>query len=93
MNYQSRLAFGSLLAIVAGAGPAAADVIFTDATFNPANYASSPIYTTDPSASIVPTFSPGQLQFTSTFTLPGNPPTYTVAEGFVNTTFTYNPLT
>ena len=33
------------------------------------------------------------LSRTSSFTAPGNPPTYTVAQGLVNTTFTYNPLT
>src|SRR5215831_8316572 len=93
MHLRSRLTLAGLLSIMAGVGPAAADVIFTDTTFNPANYVSSPVFSSDPSASIVSTFSPGQLQFTSTFTAPGNPPTYTVAEGLVNTTFTYNPLT
>jgi len=93
MHHRSRLTLAGLLSIMAGVGPAAADVIFTDTTFNPANYVSSPVFSSDPSASIVSTFSPGQLQFTSTFTAPGNPPTYTVAEGLVNATFTYNPLT
>src|SRR5215471_3227372 len=93
MHLRFHLTMAGLLSILAGSAPAAANVIFTDTTFNPANYVWSPVFSSDPSASIVPTFSPGQLQFTSTFTAPGNPPTYTVAEGLVNATFTYNPLT
>ena len=93
MHLRFHLTMAGLLSILAGSAPAAANVIFTDTTFNPANYASSPVFSSAPSASIVPTFSPGQLQFTSTFTAPGNPPTYTVAESLVNTTYTYNPLT
>jgi hypothetical protein len=83
-------AFVALLAIAA-ADTARAGVVFTDTTFNPADYISSPVYTSDVSASIVPAFSPGQLQFTSTFTAPGNPPTYTVAEAEINSTFSYSP--
>lgn len=93
MHPIARLTIGGLLAIAAGAAPAAADVMFTDTTFNLAPYAASPTYSSDPSATIVYGSSAGTLQFTSTFTLPGNPPVYTLAQGLVNTTFTYNPLT
>jgi hypothetical protein len=93
MHAIARLTIGSLLAIGAGAAPATADVVFTDNTFNLADYAPSPTYSSDPSASIVHSSSAGTLQFTSTFTAPGNPPTYTVAQGLANTTFTYDPLT
>jgi hypothetical protein len=82
-----------LLAITADAIPASAGVMFTDNTFNLSNYSPSPTYTSDPSASIVYTSLAGTLQFTSTFTVPGNPPSYTVAQGLANVTFTYDPLT
>jgi hypothetical protein len=97
MNPFLRASVGGVLVIVGGTAPAAADVVFTDNSFDLVNYAPSPTYSSDPSASIVYSSnfpsSPGTLQFTSTFTLPGNPPTYTVAQGLVNTTFTYDPLT
>lgn len=92
----TRLASGAALAIVAGAGPAAADVIFTDNIFNLANYSASLAYASDPSASIVygnPVTPADTLQFTSDFTAPGNPPTYVVAQGLANTTFAYDPST
>jgi hypothetical protein len=90
-----RLALGAVLAIVAGAGPAAA-LVFTDNTMNVANYTASLIYSSDPSASIVygnPATPSDTLQFTGDFTLPGNPPTYVVAQGLTNNTFDYDPLT
>jgi hypothetical protein len=93
MHPIARLTMGGLLAIAAGAAPAAADVMFTDTTFNLAYYAASPTYSSDPSATIVHSSSAGTLQFTSTFTLPGNPIVYSLAQGLVNTTFTYDPLT
>lgn len=93
MHLMARLTIGSLLAIAAGAAPAAADVMFIDTTFNLADYSPSAAYTSDPSASITYSSSAGTLQFVSTFTAPGNPPTYEVAQGLLNTTFTYDPLT
>jgi len=63
-----------LLAIAAGAAPAAAGVMFTDNTFNLADYMASPTYTLDLSASIVYSSPAGTLQFTSTFTATGSPP-------------------
>lgn len=46
MHLRSRLTLAGLLSIMAGVGPAVADVIFSDTTFNPANYVSSPIFST-----------------------------------------------
>jgi hypothetical protein len=92
----ARLALGSMLAIVAGAGPASADVMFTDNTFNLGNYSPSPAFASDPSASIVyanPVSPANTLQFTADYTAPGNPPTYVVALGLANTTFEYDPST
>ena len=91
-----RLALGAVLAIVAGAVPAAADVVFTDNTMNLANYSASLTYSSDPSASIVylnPATPADTLQFTADFTAPGNPPTYMVAQGLTNNTFDYDPST
>jgi hypothetical protein len=48
MHPIARFTIGSLLVIAAGAAPAAADVMFTDTTFNLAHYAASPTYTSDP---------------------------------------------
>jgi hypothetical protein len=92
----TRLALGAVLAIVAGAGPAAADVIFSDNTFNLANYSPSAAFASDPSANIVygnPGSPANTVQFTSSFTKPGNPPIYVVAQGLANTTFHYDPST
>jgi len=58
MHLRSRLTLAGLLSIMAGVGPAVTGVIFTDTTFNPVNYVSSPVFSSDPSASIVSTFSP-----------------------------------
>ena len=97
MNYLlTRLTLGTVLMIVAGAGPALADVSFTDATMDLANYSPGAGYSSDPSASLVysnPATPANTLQFTSTFTLPGNPPVYTVAQALTNNTFQYDPLT
>ena len=74
MNYLlTRLALGTVVAIVVGAGSAAADVSFTDTTMNLANYSASSNYSSDPSASLIyanPGTPANTLQFTSTFTLP-----------------------
>ena len=45
MHLMARLTIGSLLAIAAGAAPAAADVMFIDTTFNLADYSPSAAYT------------------------------------------------
>jgi len=96
MNYLlRRLALGTAVAIVVSAGPAAADVSFTDTTMDLANYLASSGYSSDPSASLVyanPGSPANTLQFTSTLSLPGNPPVYTVAQGLTNNTFQYSPL-
>lgn len=95
MNYLlTRLALGTVLAIVAGAGPAAADVNFTDTTMSLANYLASSNYSSDPSASLVysnPGSPSNTLQFTSTFNQQGNPPIYALAQGLTNSTFGYDP--
>jgi PEP-CTERM motif len=91
-----RLTLGGVLAIIAGAGPAAADVSFTDTTMGVANYSASSNYSSDLSASLVygnPGIPANTLQFTSTFTLPGNPTVYTVAQGLTNNSFAYDPST
>jgi hypothetical protein len=83
-------AFVALLA-VAAADTALAGVAFTDMTFNLGNYSPSPTYSSDPSASIVYSSVPGTLTFNVTFTSSGEE--FIVAQGLVNTTFAYDPLT
>lgn len=74
-------------------------MIYTDSTFNLANYSASPAFTSNGTVSIVDIQcgscgNPGNaLQFTSTFTTFTGPPTLIAALGLVNTGFTYNPLT
>jgi hypothetical protein len=94
MFVKKRLAIGVVVAIVAGAGPAAADVVFTDNTMNLADYSASPTFTSDPSVSLVdsnPASPLDTLQFTATFSKPGNPPIYSTALGLTNNAFLYDP--
>jgi hypothetical protein len=84
------VAFVAVMAIAA-ANTAPAGVVFTDTTFNLANYAASPTYSSDPSASIVYSSVPGTLTFNAAFTS-ANAAFY-VAQGLANTTFAYDPLT
>jgi hypothetical protein len=95
MFAKKRLAMGAVVAIVAGAGPAAAaGVVFTDNTMNLADYSASPAFTSDPSVSIVdsnPASPLDTLQFTATFNKPGNPTIYSAALGLTNNTFLYDP--
>jgi hypothetical protein len=94
-------AFG-ILALCAGTGAASADVVFTDSTFNPANY--GPAFTTylaDPAntatfAQCASCGNPGQaLQLTLTEPNGGGtgPAGNSILTGIVNSTFTYNPGT
>lgn len=77
------------------AGPALANVVFTDTTFNLGNYLVIGPYKSDPSISAsygqcAACGDPGQaLQIQ--FSFPTQVATQEVAYGFVNTTFTYNP--
>jgi hypothetical protein len=75
-------------------GPAFANAIFTDGTFNPADYSASPVFTAGMSFSVDQCASCGNpgagLQFNATFPVgPGG----TAAVGLANTTFSYDPLT
>jgi len=93
----TRLALATALAIVAGAGPAVAGVIFIDNTMSVTNYSAASLpYASDPSASIVygnPGSPADTLQFTADFTVAGDPPLYEVAQGLANTNFSYDPST
>jgi hypothetical protein len=97
MKSWSRIGLAGAIAIAAGATPALADVIFSDNTFNLGNYAASPTFVTDGSASIVynqcaSCGMPGNgLEFTATFTASDTPKS--AAVGLTNTTFSYNPQT
>jgi PEP-CTERM motif len=97
MKYlRTRLALGAVLAIGAGAGPASADVVFTDNTMNTGHYSASPTYSSDSSASILygnPATPADTLQFTASFTLDGTLTTHMVAQGLTNDTFDYDPST
>ena len=88
----SRSVFGGLLALTIGVAPAWADVVYTDTTFNLANYSASPAFSSDPSASIAYGSAANTLTFTATFTL-ANATSYDVTQALANTTFTYDPLT
>jgi len=91
-----RIGLGAALAIATLTGPASADVLFTDGTFNLANYQASPTFTTDSSITLTAAQCPScgnpgsALQFTVTFatTEPD-----LAALGEANTTFAYDPLT
>jgi hypothetical protein len=86
---------------MAGATPAAAGTIFTDGTFNLANYQTSPQFLTGTGTSLAPIQctscgNPGfALQVTATFpNAPVPPATFDFAEqAFVNLSFLYNPTT
>jgi hypothetical protein len=77
----------SLLAL-----PAAADVVFTDSNFSDLSNYAGPTYTSDPGqASVTYGTNAGTLQFISTFN--NNSQADSVAQGLVNSAFTYNPQT
>jgi hypothetical protein len=84
------VALVALLA-VAAATTTRASVVFFDSTFNLSNYEASPTYSSDPSASIVYSSASDTLTFNATFTSSGA--AYYVAQGLINTTFAYDPLT
>lgn len=95
LSVARRVLCASIL-FLAIAAPAAANIIYDDNTFNLADYMPSPTYSSDTSASITDSSTPGTLEFLSTFTEPGDPANgigYTVAQGLANTTFTYDPST
>jgi hypothetical protein len=84
---------------LAMATPASAGTIFTDSTFNLANYQTSAQFLSGPGTSLVPSQcalcgNPGSaLQLVATF--PTSPPSNLVVaeQALVNTGFSYNPLT
>lgn len=83
------------LAVVLGTSllalPAAADVVFTDNNFSDLSNYSGPTYTSDPGqASVTYGTNAGTLQFISTFN--NNLQADSVAQGLVNSTFSYDPL-
>ena len=88
----SRLSLGGLLVLTLGVAPTRADVVYSDSTFNLADYSPSATYSSDPSASIAYGSASNTLTFTATFTQ-ATSTTYIVAQGLANTTFTYDPLT
>jgi hypothetical protein len=94
----SRLTTTALLLLVMAA-PAMANVTFTDGTFSPVNYTTTPVFLTDPvnssfvSGQCTVCGNPGLGQFFSmnqTITPTGVP---LGAETIINTTFSYNPTT
>lgn len=94
----SRIGLVGLLAIAMGVSPALADVIYTDGTFNLANYQASPTFVQNATVTLTDTqcascgHPNNALQFTSTFS--SSSATLQVAAlGLANTGFTYNPLT
>jgi hypothetical protein len=74
-----------------------ADVVFTDATFNPANYTQTATFALNASISVGQCAScgdPGQaLQFNATFGDTTQAPFGSVATGVLNNGFLYNPAT
>jgi hypothetical protein len=96
MRGARRVGVLAFTAMVLGAAPAFAAALFSDNTFALGNYSASPNFSSDPSASITylqcaSCGNPGNaLQFTSTMTVAG---TILLAQGLVNTGFSYNPLT
>jgi PEP-CTERM motif len=90
---------GAAVLALAVATPASAATVFTDNTFNLANYQNSAQFLTG-GTSLVPIQcgscgNPGTaLQVTATFTTFPAPPAFDLAEqAFVNTGFSYNPTT
>ena len=90
MHSSSRWGLGAAFALALGVAPAFADVVFTDTTFNLANYSFSP-QATSPAGTLSITSSSGVLQTTATFT--NSATAINVAQGLVNNGFSYNPLT
>lgn len=91
-----RYGWTALIAFVAINGPAKADVVFTDNTFNLSNYNTTTPFATDPSISIAVTQcatcgfgSTAGLQTIATLT--STPGQESAGETLVNTTFHYNP--
>lgn len=90
MHSLFRYGAAALFAAAVSAGPAFADVVFTDSTFNLANY-SATTFTTDSAISIANSSASNTLQFVTTF---NNTSTATeAAQALINTGFGYDPLT
>jgi hypothetical protein len=95
----SRIGLVGLLAIAMGVSPALADVIYTDGTFNLANYQASPTYAQNANLTLTDTQcascgNPGTaLQFTTTISSDPGSVLQAAALGLANTGFAYNPLT
>src|SRR3954451_4463001 len=90
-------AVGCLVAVAASIGPAMADVVFTDSTFNLANYTQTAPFSNDPSASLAVAqcascgISGSGLQTVATFN--SSPVGTLVGETLINNLFSYNPQT
>src|SRR3954470_18452210 len=88
-------AVGCFVAAAASIGPAMADVVFTDSTFNLANYTQTAPFSNDPSASLAVAQCPScgvsgsGLQTVATFT--SSPVGTLVGETLINNLFSYNP--
>jgi hypothetical protein len=93
--FLKRLAGAVVVAVCLGAAPAFADTVFSDSTFDLSGYTASPQYINGADASIAGTQcsscgNPGSaLQITANFGTAND----AVAQGFINNSFVYNPLT
>jgi hypothetical protein len=93
--FLKRLAGAVIVAVCLGAAPAFADTVFSDSTFNLSGYTASAQYLSGTGVSIAGVQcsscgDPGQaLQITANMNAVGN----AVAQGFINNSFVYNPLT
>ncbi len=97
MNKFLGYGLGCLISAVAGIGPAMADAIFTDSTFNLANYTATAPFSSNGTASLAVTQCPScgvsgsALQTVATFY--SSPTGTEVGETLVNNNFSYNPQT
>ena len=91
MHSLLRYSAAALFAAAVSAGPAFADVVFTDSTFNLANYSPSPTFTTSSAISIGYSSASNTLQFVTTFNNTSTPTE--AAQALINTGFGYDPLT
>jgi hypothetical protein len=97
MNRLLGYGVGCLISAATSIGPAMADVVFTDSTFNLANYTQTGPFSNDPSASLAVAQCPScgvsgsGLQTVATFN--SSPVGTTVDETLINNLFSYNPQT
>jgi hypothetical protein len=91
LSLWSRIGSAALCTMALGAAPAFADVVFTDDSFDLADYTPTSIFQSGPSAGLVYASAGGTLQFVSTFTdldLVSD-----VAMALFDTDFVINPAT